>query len=290
MNKPDTSFLRKVSGVVHVGANSGQERDTYRDLGLRVVWVEPIAEVFDELSRNISGYPNQRAIRALVTDEDGKDYQFNVSNNSALSSSILQFGQHRDIWPEVDYVSSRTLQSTTLEALFNREKLTPEMYPALVMDVQGAELLVLKGAGRMLGQFQFVKAEAADFESYIGCAVLSDLDEHLKQFGFEEIARQSFAKREAGGTYWDVTWERKKVTYNEMCVLRTVAISAGGDGPLPKAYFDNFKYQRQMMESLKAAGLIESTGASGGLLQLTPEGRIRLNTACEEAILRAGRH
>lgn len=208
MDELNTSFLRKVAGVVHVGANTGQERDIYRDAGLRVVWVEPIVEVFDELTRNIAGYPNQRAFRALVTDENGKDYQFNVSNNAGLSSSILEFGQHRDIWPEVDYVSSRTLRSTTLEALFVDEKLSPAMYPALVMDVQGAELLVLKGAGAMLAQFQFVKAEAADFESYIGCAVLSDLDEYLKPFGFREIARHPFAKREAGGTYWDVIWER----------------------------------------------------------------------------------
>lgn len=70
------------------------------------------------------------------------------------------------------------------------------------MDVQGAEWLVLKGAGQMLGAFRFVKAEAADFESYINCARLDDLHQDLEPLGYKEIRRQSFAKHPAGGTYW----------------------------------------------------------------------------------------
>ncbi|GMR17054.1 MAG: hypothetical protein BMS9Abin32_108 [Gammaproteobacteria bacterium] len=55
-------FLRFAGGVVHVGANSGQERDLYALFDLPVLWVEPIAEVFRELQANIAGYPQQRAV------------------------------------------------------------------------------------------------------------------------------------------------------------------------------------------------------------------------------------
>ena len=42
-----------------------------------------------------------------------------------------------------------------------------------MLDTQGAELLVLKGAAGLLHRFQFIKVEAADFESYAnGCRVL----------------------------------------------------------------------------------------------------------------------
>lgn len=82
MGHEDVSFLRNVPGVVHVGANSGQERDLYRNLGLAVVWVEPIAEVFDELVRNITDYPKQKAYRELLADRDGVEYEFHVANNS----------------------------------------------------------------------------------------------------------------------------------------------------------------------------------------------------------------
>ena len=35
-------FLKEVSGVVHVGANTGQERGIYDKLSLDVIWIEPI--------------------------------------------------------------------------------------------------------------------------------------------------------------------------------------------------------------------------------------------------------
>jgi FkbM family methyltransferase len=206
---PMTSeYLRTAVGVVHVGANSGQERDLYRSFGLRVAWVEPIEEVFTDLKRNIASYPYQTAFQALLTDQDDVEYTFNIANNGG-SSSIFDFGLHRDIWPQINYVSARKLRSTTLPTLFRRENLTVAMYPALVMDVQGAELLVLKGAEPLLGEFKLIKAEAADFESYIGGATLRDLEDYLTPFGFQEIQRDAFAHRSSGGTYYDVVWAKR---------------------------------------------------------------------------------
>jgi hypothetical protein len=90
-----------------------------------------------------------------------------------------------------------------------REKITGSRYPAVVIDVQGAELLVLKGAGEMLQNFRYIKAEAADFESHVNAAKLDDLNRFLRPLGFTEINRQKFAAHPNEGTYWDVLWERK---------------------------------------------------------------------------------
>ena len=162
-------------------------------------------QIFNAISSNTR---IKRAFHALLTDLDNVEYKFNIANNEGASSSIFDLGLHRDIWPEVDYLGNRTLRSTTLATLFQRESLTPTMYPGLVMDVQGAELLVLKGAGAMLGDFKFIKSEAADFESYIGGAKLSDLQNYLTLFGFKEVQRHAFARRPGGGTYWDVVWAK----------------------------------------------------------------------------------
>jgi FkbM family methyltransferase len=209
MSAGDTSLLSQVTGVIHVGANTGQERELYGRFGLRVVWVEPIAEIFEELKKNIVEYPLQEAFCALITDEDGVDYTFNISNNGGASSSIFELHEHQDIWAEVKYVECRVLRSVTLASLFKRERLDPTMYSALIMDVQGAELLVLRGANELLEHIRFIKAEAADFESYAGCAMLEELDDYIKSRGFVEINRCSFATRPEGGTYWDVIWGRK---------------------------------------------------------------------------------
>ena len=205
----EDSYLKNARGVIHVGANSGQERETYHRLGLRVFWVEAIPTVFQNLEENIRGYPNQRAALALLADVDGQAYEFNIASNEGASSSIYDFGQHKDIWPQVTYVGKLRLQSRRLDTLIQREGLAVADYPALVMDVQGAELLVLKGAGGLLDKFRYIKAEAADFESYVGCALLKDLDAYVKSFGFAEIRRTSFAKHFEGGQYFDVVWERR---------------------------------------------------------------------------------
>ncbi len=195
---------------MHVGANTGQERALYSEYGLRVLWVEPIAEVFDELVANLASYPRQRAIRALLTDQDDAEYDFGISSNKGQSSSLLPLARHREMWPRIEYVESRRLRGITLQSLFRRERLSARDYQALVLDVQGAELMVLKGAGDLLQEFRFIKAEAADFESYAGGARLDDLQVYLQNAGFAEKDRHRSAHDPAIGTYWDVVWERRQ--------------------------------------------------------------------------------
>lgn len=206
---PDPNrFLRAVSGVVHVGANVGQERDLYARHGLDVLWIEPIPEVFAELTTNLARFPRQRAIRALVTDRDDAEYEFNVANNRGQSSSILPLKEHRDVWPKVDYTRTIALRSTTLTTLFAREGVDAARYDALVMDTQGSELLVLRGAEPLLHNFKFVKTEAPDFEAYVGCARLQDIAAFLATRGFIEHSRHRFAERAGGGAYYDVVYAR----------------------------------------------------------------------------------
>ena len=204
---PD-SFLGRVTGIVHVGANTGQERELYASLGLRVIWVEPIPQVFAELSANIQGLRGQRALQALVTDVDGKEYEFHVASNSGLSSSILDFKEHGDIWPDVHYASTIRLRSLTLASLLERERVNPRKYQALVMDTQGSELLVLRGSLPILRHFRFIKTEVPDFEAYAGCCQLSDIGEFMAGNGYEEISRNEFARRDGGGSYFDVVYRR----------------------------------------------------------------------------------
>ena len=209
LRKDPDRFLQHVSGVVHVGANAGQERDLYKDYGLRVVWIEPVPEVFRELLANIQDYPDQAAFQYLVTDKDGAEYAFHISNYAGVSSSILELKLHKDIWPEVAYDRTITLQSTTLASLLKRERINASDYDALIMDTQGTELLVLKGAIPILHAFRFIKTEVPDFESYAGCCQLKDIDAFVKQHGFQEISRHKFAERAEGGSYYDVVYERK---------------------------------------------------------------------------------
>jgi FkbM family methyltransferase len=203
-------YLRNVPGLIHVGANHGQEREFYQRFDLAVIWVEAIPEVYDRLRENIAGYPKQRAIQALLTDRVGESLEFKVANNGGASSSLFEFDAHAKLWPEIQYEKTIELKSMTLQALMTREALSPSDYPALTMDVEGAELLVLKGAGPLLRQFRYVKAEVADFTPRTGSPVTADLVAFMAAAGFEELMRRPFAQGPGGvGTYWDIVWKKK---------------------------------------------------------------------------------
>lgn len=201
-------FLVLSKGIIHIGANEGQERHQYAKHRLPVIWIEPIDEVFAKLEKNLSAVQNQRALRYLLTDIDDKEYEFHISNNAGLSSSILDLSSHKAIWPEVGYVTTRKLRSLTFETLVEREHIDLNAYDTLVMDTQGSELLVLKGAANLLHQFKYLKIEAADFEVYKGCCTVNDLKAYLEQFGFAEIMRRRFAGQPGIGDCFDVVFER----------------------------------------------------------------------------------
>ena len=110
--------LSLLSGVVHVGAHAGEERNVYARYGLDVLWIEPNPTVFDQLCKNISALSKQRALNYLVTDRDGAEYVFNVRGTS---SSILEFGRASEIWPQVTTEARIVLKSITLDTLLGDE-------------------------------------------------------------------------------------------------------------------------------------------------------------------------
>jgi FkbM family methyltransferase len=209
MKYKEQQLLKSISGIVHVGANRGQEIDKYAKFDLDVVWVEPIPEVFAQLLNNIKTQQKQRAFQALITDVDYKTYQFNVANNNGASSSIFQLKEHKEVWPTVHMTKTITLKSKTLATLFEEEQLDATKYQGLVMDTQGSELLVLNGSLSLLKYFRFIKTEVADFEAYEGCCQLSDMNRFMISSGFREYHRKKFGRAtKSGGFYYNIIYIR----------------------------------------------------------------------------------
>jgi 2-O-methyltransferase len=203
-------FLPEARGVVHIGANYGQERDLYAKHKLNVLWVECIPEVFQKLAENIRSYRRQKAVQCLLTDRDNQEYSFYLSSNEgAASSSIFDFAKHKEIWPDVHMTSVVKLRSRTLSTMLKKEGIAIEDYDALVMDTQGSELLILKGARELLPRFKFVKTEVADFESYKGGCVLSEMDAFMTEQGFCKAMSTIFASGEGVGSYHEAVYSRR---------------------------------------------------------------------------------
>jgi len=202
MKYKEQKLLKSISGIVHVGANRGQEIDKYAKFDLDVIWVEPIPEVFAQLLNNLKTQQKQKAFQALITDVDDKEYQFNVANNNGASSSIFRLKEHKEVWPAVHMTKTISLKSKTLATLFEEEKLDVTKYQGLVMDTQGSELLVLQGSLSLLKHFKFIKTEVADFEAYEACCQLSDMNRFMTSNGFKEYHRKKFGRATKNGEFY----------------------------------------------------------------------------------------
>lgn len=173
----------KVTGVIHVGAHLAEEAAGYdSELGsdTPVWWIEANPRVSSKILATLSHYPHQELIEALVTDVDHQAREFHITNSDGMSSSVLEFGTHKFNHPDMIFVEHMTLHSRTLDSLV--EEHTIQGCNLLVMDLQGAEAMALRGATKLLESIDFVMSEVNVEEVYQGCAQLPELDELLSDF------------------------------------------------------------------------------------------------------------
>jgi FkbM family methyltransferase len=205
---PVPDYLRGIRGIVHIGANDGGERRLYERLGLDVLWVEAMPDTFKSLEKNLAGFPRQRALNYLLVDQDGVKTTFNVASNSGASSSVFKFADHAKIWPDVHFVDELELTGYRFATMVECENVDLAKYDFLLVDTQGAEMLVLKGAQECLGGVQRILAEAADFPSYEGGATLEQIEGFLTGKGFRLAKKYEFARMDGVGRYCDALFER----------------------------------------------------------------------------------
>jgi len=205
-------FLQKCTGVVHIGANTGQERFVYDNAGLKVLWIEPIPRVFRQLVKNIRFFPKQAALEYLISDHDGEETSFYVTNNNGESSSMMPLALHKDIWPKVKHEAEIHLVTRRFDTVCIEEGIDVDDFQSLIIDTQGSELRVLRGCGDLLMNFKFIKLEVADFEAYVGCCKLEEVISYLDRYGFRERSRRIFAKHQQGGMYYELVFYSSRMT------------------------------------------------------------------------------
>jgi FkbM family methyltransferase len=181
--------------IVHVGASVAQELRSYEALRPRqIVWVEANPSIARRLRWRIrlrrSSAVKHVCIQALVTDKDGQGVVFNIFNNDSLSSSIFKAaGALRREWPDVrETGKTKTLVSSRLDTILLNRSIEPDDVDALVVDLQGAELLCLKGAGAYLAHVSFIEVEVSTEAIYDGGVLFPELDSFLSAAGFVRVS------------------------------------------------------------------------------------------------------
>ncbi len=186
-------------GVLHVGANVGEEANAYHNLKVnKVVWIEAHLEIFRKLQYNLRKYHNQEALNYCIGDVEGKDVVFNVSNNWSQSSSILELGTHKIVHPEVRYIDKISMKMKRIDKI-NYDFSGLDF---LNIDLQGAELMALEGMGKLLDQFDFAYLEVNWAKLYKGCPLIREVQEFMKLKGFQFKEAKQSGSHGWGDAFW----------------------------------------------------------------------------------------
>lgn len=174
-----------ITGVLHLGAHDCEELGFYNQLGLEsndIIWIDAINEkVIEAKNRGI-----QNIYNAVITDKDDQEIIFNISNNKQ-SSSVLEFGTHQEEHPDVLYVDKINLKSITINSFVEKNNIDIEKHNFWNFDIQGVELLALKGANNYLKYAKVLYLEVNKKELYKNCALIHEIDLFLSQYNFKRV-------------------------------------------------------------------------------------------------------
>lgn len=189
-------------GVLHLGADSGQERSDYRRARWQPVWwVEARPDAVELCRRNLRSMPQHHVLHAALGETDDEPCTLHVATNGQ-SSSLLELGTHAVEHPDVTYSDELTMRTTALDTLVDRHRVRADF---VNIDLQGVELRVLRGGERFVAGCRWVYSEVNRGELYEGCDRFDELDAWLTDhgFGLREL-------RMAGDHGWgDAFWTRR---------------------------------------------------------------------------------
>ena len=174
-----------ITGVLHIGAHDCEELSFYNKLSLKnqdIIWIDAINDkVIQAKNKGIVNVYN-----AVINDQDDQEVKFNVSNN-IQSSSLLEFGTHSKEHPSVFYTDNIIMKSITVDSFFERNNIDATKYNFWNFDIQGAELLALKGATKSITTAKVLYLEVNEKELYKNCGLMNQIDEYLLQFNFKRV-------------------------------------------------------------------------------------------------------
>ena len=192
--KPNLELINEVynsTGIIHMGAHRGGEAPIYDWFQKKVIWIEANPKIFADLNQNIQEYYNQKAYNYLLSNVDNELKEFNISNNDGASSSIFKFGNlsigNESQWKErnLKMVDVIKLKSISLDTFVVENKIDIELYNHWVLDLQGAELLVLNGAENSLKKCKSIFIEVSQGEVYKDGAQWNEIKSFLHKKNFK---------------------------------------------------------------------------------------------------------
>jgi FkbM family methyltransferase len=175
-------YNMNITGIIHIGGHYGEELKEYVRQGIQeIVIFEPLEKNFDILFENVNDLNANIIGYQVALGAEEKNVEMYVSNNDALSSSILKPKVHLTQYSNIKFEEREMVEMKTLDS-FNLDQ-----FNFINMDVQGYELEVLKGSTETLKNVDYVYCEVNRDEVYENNAYIEDIDQFLTQYNMIRV-------------------------------------------------------------------------------------------------------
>jgi len=172
-----THLSRELQVLCVIGAHRFEELPLIDRLfpALRHIYLfEPQPGPLAALQQLAASDARIKVFPVAVSDTDGTA-RFNVASNDGESSSLLQLGSHRELFPEVTMQSTIEVPTRRLDSVLTQHRLqSPDV---MIIDVQGAEYLVLKSLPEaLLQQVRLIYSEVSTEAVYESAGLMADVE------------------------------------------------------------------------------------------------------------------
>jgi FkbM family methyltransferase len=121
-----------------------------------------------------------------ITNTDDDIVNYNIASNNGHSSSIYPMKEHKEIWKDVSEVGQSEFKTKRMMTIVKENNINLLEYEDLIVDVQGAELEVLKSFDGNIRHFKTIEVEISTKELYEGQVLFPELNQYLEDHGFKK--------------------------------------------------------------------------------------------------------
>lgn len=171
----------KPKGVIHIGAHLMEERKDYLSNGLyNTIWIEANPKIYSNIKDTSK---NEIVFNYAISDVNDVPLKLNVTNNGQ-SSSIFELDLHKKHHPHIFVSEILEVKSKRMDTLIVENGINIDDYDFVNLDIQGAELLAIKGFGEFLNKINYIYTEINTNYLYKNCALINEIDDYLNEYGF----------------------------------------------------------------------------------------------------------
>lgn len=171
----------QITGIIQAGAHYGQEIDQFLKYNnrLKIIAFEPNESSFLKLEEKFKEIDGVFIFKKALGAEK-KDAEFWLASNEGQSSSLLRPSEHLLLAPHVKFNNKSFV---SVEILDSYHSMMCDLN-FLIIDTQGSELDVLRGATQTLEHIDYIYIEVNRGEIYENCTQFNDLNNYLIKKGF----------------------------------------------------------------------------------------------------------